>query len=129
VKRLAFSTKCTVFLLLLLSGVAWCDVRAHPVHPKLVAVEHADAPLVAACGRSDEVKVGWELVERHMHNQNWVAAAHVLIRCARILEQDEMRQIGAIYDIRLFVLDLYHVALPMPRLWPICLHVALVPHT
>lgn len=56
----------------------------------------------------EEVKVGWELVERHTQAQSWVPAARVLIRCARIVEQDEMRQIGAIYDIRLFVLDLYH---------------------
>jgi hypothetical protein len=66
-----------------------------------------ERPLMGHC--SEEVKVGWELVERHTQAQSWVPAARVLIRCARIVEQDEMRQIGAIYDIRLFVLDLYHV--------------------
>jgi hypothetical protein len=49
-----------------------------------------------------------------MQRRDWVAAARVLIRCVRILEQDEMRQIGAIYDIRIFLTDLHHVDTPSP---------------
>lgn len=58
---------------------------------------------------SEEVNAGWELVERHVQMKDWVAAARILTRCVRIVEQEEVKQIGAIYDIRIALTDLYSV--------------------
>lgn len=61
------------------------------------------------CLHREEIRVGWELVEHHIQVKDWVEAARVLSRSMRIIEQEEMKQIGAISDIRLFLTDLHSV--------------------
>jgi len=55
----------------------------------------------------DQVKIGWERVEHHLDAKDWVEAARVLVQCMRIVDQDEIRQVGAIYDIRLYLADVH----------------------
>lgn len=59
----------------------------------------------------DQVKIGWERVEHHLDAKDWVEAARVLVQCMRIVDQDEIRQVGAIYDIRLYLADVHAVRL------------------